>query len=298
MKKILLSCTALVFAVLLASCGSNETLVKTNAGDIKKEDLYEKLKETAGPSVLQKMIVSDVLTEKYGDKVSDKKVEKEFDAQKAQYGDQFADLLKNSNYTEDSYKDVIKTNLLIEAAVKDNTKITEDEYKKAWESYLPKMSVQHILVDDEATAKDLIAKINAGEDFSKLAKENSLDTGSKEDGGKLPEFDHTTPYDPAFVTAAAKLKDGEVTQEPVNGVNGFHIIKMLKNPGKGEMKDHKDDLTDSIIKEKLADNTYIAKVLATVLKKAKIKIDDKDLKHAMDDILKTNDSSTSSSTSK
>ncbi|MGX7419170.1 peptidylprolyl isomerase [Carnobacterium gallinarum] len=295
MKKILLSCSAIIVAVLLASCGSNNTVATSNAGDIKKEDLYEKMKETAGPSVLQKLIISEVLTAKYGDDVSDKKVTKEFDTQKKQYGEQFPELLKNSNYTEASYKEVIKMNLLIEAAIKANTKLTDADYNKAWETYLPKMTVQHILVADEATAKDLITKINAGEDFGTLAKANSLDTGSKEDGGKLPEFDHTTPYDPIFIEASAKLKDGEVTQEPVNGANGYHIIKMIKNPGKGELKDHKAELEASIIQSKVTDENYVHSVLSKILKDAKIKIEDEDLKNVMDEFLKTDSSATSSS---
>ena len=164
-------------------------------------------------------------------------------------------------------------------------------YKIAWESFVPKLTAQHILVADETTAKDLIAKINAGEDFSTLAKENSLDTGSKEDGGKLPEFDHNTPYVPLFIEAAAKLKDGEVTQEPVNGSNGYHIIKMIKNPGKGKMEDHKKDLETTMIKARLTDDAYVQSILSKIMQDAKIEIKDKDLKGAMDTFLKQDDSS-------
>ncbi|WP_421000518.1 peptidylprolyl isomerase [Carnobacterium maltaromaticum] len=295
MKKLITAGAIILTSLTLASCSTNNDVATTKAGNITKEDLYEAMKTTAGPSSLQQLIISDVLTEKFGDKVTDKQVDKDFNAQKEQYGDQFAELLKNSNYTEESYKEVIRMNLLIEAAVKANTKFTDEDYKTAWESFVPKLTVQHILVADEATAKDLIAKINAGEDFSTLAKENSLDTGSKEDGGKLPEFDHNTPYDPLFIEAAAKLKDGEVTQEPVNGSNGYHIIKMIKNPGKGKVEDHKKDIETTMIKARLTDDAYVQSILSKIMQDAKIEIKDKDLKGAMDTFLKQDDSSKESS---
>ena len=49
------------------------------------------------------------------------------------------------------------------------------------------VNVRHILVEDEATAKDILAQFEAGEQtedaFAALAAENSTDTGSSEDGG-------------------------------------------------------------------------------------------------------------------
>lgn len=281
MKKILLSCVAVLAVITIAGC-SNSTVATTKAGKVTQDDLYESMKESAGPAALQKLILKDVLEENYGKDVTDKKINAEFDKQKKSYGEQFDTLLKQANLTEKSYKDTIRMNLLVESAVKANTKFTDADYKKAWEDWTPKMTAQHILVADEAAAKDLIAKINAGEDFDTLAKENSLDTGSKEDGGKLPEFDATTGYDPAFVAAAAKLKDGEVTAEPVQGQNGYHIIKMIKNPEKGNMKDHKKDLEKSMLDAKLKDNEYIQSVLAKLVKKADVKIKDEDLKDVMD----------------
>ena len=45
--------------------------------------------------------------------------------------------------------------------------------------------VSHILVKDQKTAEDIEKKLAAGGNFAALAKEFSVDTGAKENGGDL-----------------------------------------------------------------------------------------------------------------
>jgi peptidyl-prolyl cis-trans isomerase C len=84
----------------------------------------------------------------------------------------------------------------------------------------------HILVDNEDTAKKLIAQIKAGGDFADLAKKNSKDTGSAEKGGDL-DFAKPETYVPEFAAALTKLKKGEMTDTPVKTQFGYHIIKLV-----------------------------------------------------------------------
>ncbi len=86
-------------------------------------------------------------------------------------------------------------------------------------------------------AKDIIAKLNQGEDFAELAKKYSEDPGSKDKGGDLgfvkrglfvPEFDKAIFDD---------LKVGEITSEPVETIFGYHIIQKLEERGEGENKE-------------------------------------------------------------
>ena len=103
--------------------------------------------------------------------------------------------------------------------------------------------VAHILVefgDDEASAKAsaeaLLAKINAGEDFAILAKENSADTFSGENGGDL-EWIEAGVMDEAFDNAAFALTDVGSVSEVVKTEFGFHIIKLT---------DYKEEKTQSL----------------------------------------------------
>jgi peptidyl-prolyl cis-trans isomerase C len=129
-----------------------------------------------------------------------------------------------------SQLDLIKQQLLVRAyiqnfiknnPVKDETLKAEYDAKKGDKEY----KVQHILVETEKEAKDLIAQIKKGGDFDKLAKEKSKDAGSKEQGGKL-DWSQPASFVKPFSDAMQKLKKGEMTQAPVKSQFGFHVIKL------------------------------------------------------------------------
>lgn len=91
------------------------------------------------------------------------------------------------------------------------------------------VKVRHILVKDEAKAKEVLAKVKGGGDFTALAKQYSEDPGSKDNGGvyegvergrMVPEFDKVS-----FAQAPGQISDLVKTQF------GYHIIQtMEKNP--------------------------------------------------------------------
>jgi len=88
------------------------------------------------------------------------------------------------------------------------------------------IKASHILVKEEANAKSIAAKITAGDDkaFAEAAKANSLDPGSKDDGGSLGYFGRGQMV-PQFEEAAFKLKKGEISA-PIETQFGWHIIKV------------------------------------------------------------------------
>lgn len=104
---------------------------------------------------------------------------------------------------------------------KDATKMSE--YEK---TYPIQVEASHILVSDEKKAKELYGKVKAGEDFAKIAKENSIDTGSAKKGGSLGFFPRGMMV-PEFEKVAFAMKVGEIS-EPVQSQFGYHIIKIDK----------------------------------------------------------------------
>ena len=83
---------------------------------------------------------------------------------------------------------------------------------------------RHILVEDEATAKKIIADLKGGADFAELAKANSKDPGAAS-GGDLGFFKKTDML-PEFADAAFALQPGKITETPVKTRFGWHVIRL------------------------------------------------------------------------
>ena len=105
--------------------------------------------------------------------------------------------------------------------------VSDDELKAAYDkSFKDSKSVEykarHILVKDEAKAKELIGKLDGGADFSELAKENSTGPTGK-DGGDLGWFNPEMMVEP-FRNALVVMEKGKYTKEPVKTQFGWHVI--------------------------------------------------------------------------
>jgi peptidyl-prolyl cis-trans isomerase D len=74
-------------------------------------------------------------------------------------------------------------------------------------------------------AEDLLARAKKGEDFGELARKNSEDPGSKDQGGDLPPFGHGQMV-PPFEEAAFSMSPGEI-RGPIKSDFGYHVIKLL-----------------------------------------------------------------------
>lgn len=130
------------------------------------------------------------------------------------------ELARRELLTNTFLQDYVKKNPISDA----DTKAAYEQYKKAYGE--KELNARHILVKTEAEAKDIIAQINKGGDFAKIAKEKSLDPGSKEKGGDLGWFSPATMLKP-FSDVAANLQKGAISTSPVQTQFGWHIIKLV-----------------------------------------------------------------------
>ena len=302
MKKRFLALAIVLGTGLLSGCtnAGEKTAVSYKGGTISEQEVMDSLKKMQGAdSAVQQLIVYQVFEDKYGDDVSTKKIDSQYDQTKKQLGDSFDSQLKSAGYTEQTFKDSIKQSLAFQEGLKKHIKLTDEDLKTAWESFHPEVEAQIIQVASEDDAKDVKKAADKGDDFSKLAKDKSTDTTTKEDGGKV-KFDSTTTTVPAEVKEAAfKLKDGQVS-DVITSTNAstytteYYVVKMVKNQNKGnDMDKYKKELKEIATDTKLSDSTFQNKVIGEVLKDANVKIKDKDFENVLSTF--TSDSSTASS---
>jgi len=82
--------------------------------------------------------------------------------------------------------------------------------------------VRHILVEKEGDAKDIVAALQKGEKFEKLA-ERSKDPGSKDKGGDL-DWNAPGNFVKPFSDAMVATPKGKFTAQPVQTQFGWHVI--------------------------------------------------------------------------
>ena len=275
MKKTVLALT-LVASLGLAACSdsaSDEVVLTSTYGDLTQEEFYKEVKSLAGVQLLEQIMIEKILNDQY--EVSDEDVDTEFNAIKEQLGDDFEAAMAESGLTEQSLRANIKFNQLKEKAVVD-VKVTDEEIQAYYDQAKTELKGRHILVNDEATANEIIEKLNAGEDFATLAKEHSTDTASGANGGDLDWFKMGTMVT-EFNDAAFALEVNEISK-PVQSQFGYHIIQITDKrdiEDFGTLEENKDSIKETLIVKK-GWNTR----LAELVKEAEIEVKDKDLSEA------------------
>ena len=175
--------------------------------------------------------------------VKDELVNRELIAQAAQR----RGLDKNSDVA--AQMEMARQAVLVRALFEDEVKknpITDAQLEQQYTQFKGSMGtneykVRHILVDKEEDAKAIIAELNKGGDFAKIAKEKSKDPGSKDNGGDL-DWGPSARYVKPFADSVTSMQKGQTTTAPVKTDFGYHVIivddvRPLKVPEYAEIKE-------------------------------------------------------------
>jgi len=155
----------------------------------------------------------------------------------------------------DNARQAIVVNQLAKDFVTKNP-VSDAEIKAEYDRFVKQSGdkeyhVRHILLENEADAKAVIAKLKGGAKFEDLAKQ-SKDTGTANSGGDL-DWAVPAAFPPEFAAGFTGLQKGGVTENPVKTANGFHVIKLddtraAKLPTLAELK---PQISDSLVQKKL-----------------------------------------------
>ncbi len=226
-----------------------------------KEDIVEKL-------IMEKIVAQEA--KKMDINVTSEEIQEQMGQYIAAMGGQekFDEFLKSNEISKEFFEENLKKELLFNKhreAFMNNTTIDEKEAKDYFEANKDDLIVvraSHILVKTEEEGKEVLKRLNGGEEFSKLALELSIDKASAEQGGDLGYFGKRSMI-AEFQDAAFALNVGE-TSGLVKTEVGYHIIRVEDR--KDTYESLKDDMT-SILKE----NKYLEKI-QELRESAKVKV--------------------------
>jgi foldase protein PrsA len=175
--------------------------------------------------------------EELGVEVTEKELDERIElVRKENFGGSDAKLraqITQQGYTTETFREAVEAELLADKIydqVTKSVKVSEADarayYNQNKTQYeVPESrDVRHILVKSKDRANDIYDQLRAGGDFAALAKQYSLDPGSKDDGGKLTISRGQTvgPFD----TTAFLLPEGSISR-PVKTEFGYHVIQAL-----------------------------------------------------------------------
>lgn len=209
------------------------------------------------------MVIKRVYENKYGEEITEKDIEKEFNKIKEQAGKSFNSQLAKSGDTEAELKRKIKQQLAFKKGLETNVEVNQEKIQKIWETFHPEVKVQQIKFKNEEDAKKAKQSLDEGEDFSKLVKEKSIDQKSNSNDGKVTFHSHTSSVPEEVKEASFKLNNKDISDIiPVKNLmtkqTSYYIVKIIQNQEKGDdIEKYSDELKKIAIEKQLADQEFV-----------------------------------------
>jgi parvulin-like peptidyl-prolyl isomerase len=187
--------------------------------------------------------------------------------------------VEKEGLSEEQVRARVEKDMMIQAAFSDTVtakaKVSDEEIKKYYEKNATRfkqpegVKLRLISIKDEKKARDILAMLKSGDDFSEIAynmsedsyREKSGDIGYMHKGRMVPEIED----------AAFKLKIGEIS-DVINAENTWFIIKLEDKKPEHQMsfEEVRDKLKKDLEKERTKELTD--KWIADLRAKAKIEV--------------------------
>jgi parvulin-like peptidyl-prolyl isomerase len=190
--------------------------------DLESDEGQERLTQ-ARRQVLEQMIDQELIeqaAEEMGITISEEELEASIADIVVQSGgeEEFNQSLQATGTTYDDFRQMLLDQLLSEAVYSAVT--------ASIDSVAEQVHARHILLPTRERADEVLARLQAGEDFAYLAREYSEDISSRETGGDMGFFPRGV-MPPEVEDVAFALEVGEIS-EIVESQFGFHVLQVLE----------------------------------------------------------------------
>src|SRR5699024_3210748 len=270
-KTIIMVSIISLFVFILAGCsqtsngGEGEKIVIKVNGEEMPMDEFNNYLETF---IEKRVVLED--SNKKNIKADDEEIKQALSMYEQQYGgeENFKNVLEQNEVSIDEFKEELEYVSNHQKHAEDfmeNVEIPDEEAKKYFEENKDEfisVRASHILLETEEKGKEILKKLDEGEDFKTLATEESTDESSAQNGGDLNYFKKGKMVK-EFEDVAFKLKPGEVS-DLVKSQHGYHIIKV-----EDRMEEY-NDLKDEVL-QVLKDARY-EEYIEGLKEKAKVEI--------------------------
>lgn len=247
-----------------------EVLIESKAGKTTTGDILDEMGSDAMAQQAFQITISDILEDKYKDKVDKKKLEEEADKEIEKYGgkESFEQLMQQQNpgMTVDSFKSQKVQQAYQQQLFDEEFEISDKELKEKTQK------ASHILIkvksdekkpegqpedkealsDKEAKkkAEDLLKQVKEDpKKFGELAKKHTMDAGTKEKDGSLGYVTKGQTVE-EFEKVLFNTEEGKIHDELVKTDFGYHIIKHDKEDDFDKQKDQlKNQLRQSLLQK-------------------------------------------------
>lgn len=226
-----------VFAFTKGGQPEDTVVATVNGVEIGKQQLFDELIRNGGAQVLNNLINEELVkqeADKAGVQVTDDDLNKELDSFKKSLSlssdEEFDMMLMQYGMSKEDLKKQMPMQVRLRKLLEPKTDVTEEEMQKYYDENKEMLATpeqvkaSHILVSTKEESEAILAQLNTGADFAQLAKEKSIDPGSKDNGGDLSYFAKGKMVK-EFEDAAFSLPVGQMSNV-VQTEHGFHIIKV------------------------------------------------------------------------
>jgi parvulin-like peptidyl-prolyl isomerase len=247
---------ALLFAAFMAAACSKENdkvIAKVGSEKITESYLRQKLEEIApnAQSYLatkpgRKQFLDIIVNEKMMILAARKSDTARSEDYKKRVSIMESELKSKLSY----YKDYMLAKMWVEELRQGPVKVTDAEVEEYYAKTPYEITVEHIVMSTYEEAEAVIAKVKAGADFAKTAKEKSLD----KDNIRLSPV-MLGEFMPELEEMAFKMRPGEI-QGVVKTALGYHILKKISQT-KPDFAQVKERIRRIVEKKKF--DAYLAK---------------------------------------
>ncbi len=216
----------------------NFALIENSYNELYGEEVWEEdidgvpLDESVKRRLIETMIEERLaLThmEEHNFEVSEEELQERYEAfqENTEEDQELASFYEKAGIDESFIKNEIANQLTMvhfDEHLKEKIRNDEAVLEEYFEDYVVQVRARHILVETEEAATEAYDRLVAGEDFSDLAMEVSMDPGSKSNGGDLGYFPRGMMVS-EFEEAAFGMEIGEMSK-PIASKFGYHIIRV------------------------------------------------------------------------